>query len=176
MRPGARTVISGAAPKRAANVVAMVCAFTEEAGYFDLEAQSFAFFPSVPYPNYFCGVKNAIRFLGITILVLFCCFVGKPPAPVPESSPVSGMSGEAVGFSKITKTSLFHTAPNERYGENQNGGTCTGAKTPFNSFWAVLWATERRYTSVFAHYVSISSAFQIRNRKADLIFPFHYFW
>jgi len=123
-------------------------------------------------------VKNAIRFLGTTLFLLFCCFAAKPPVSVTvaDRALLSGISGEGVSFSKITKTSLFHTAPNESCGENQNGGSCTGAKTPFNSFWAVLWANERRYTSVYAHYVSISSALLIRHRKADLIFPFHYFW
>ena len=86
------------------------------------------------------------------------------------------MSGKEVGFSKFTKTSLFHTTPGEGYGENHSGGSCSGGKTSIKSFWSVLRTTERFYASAFACYVGNSKKILIRFRKADMIFPFHYFW
>lgn len=89
---------------------------------------------------------------------------------------MTGISGKELSFSKFTKTSLFHTTPAEGYGENHSSGSCSGGKTSINSFWAVLRTTERIYASAFACYVGISKKILIRFRKADMIFPFHYFW
>jgi len=122
-------------------------------------------------------VKSTIgRFLGFAILALFCGFANRAPVVTSVNHPSLGYSVKEVGFSKVTKTSLFHTAPTEGFGENHSSGSFSGVKTAVNSFWAVLWTTERRYASAYAHYTCISRAFRIRYRKADMIFPFHYFW
>ena len=47
---------------------------------------------------------------------------------------------------------------------------------PAGGFWAVLKLAERLFESSYAQYTARSANFPIQFRKADIIFPFHYFW
>lgn len=47
---------------------------------------------------------------------------------------------------------------------------------PNNNFFSFLKITEGIYSSSFSQYTAASYNFFIKYRKADIIFPFHYFW
>ena len=47
---------------------------------------------------------------------------------------------------------------------------------PNTNFSSFLKLTEGIYSSSFSQYIAASYNFLIKYRKADIIFPFHYFW
>ncbi|MHB1147879.1 MAG: hypothetical protein ACYC01_09830 [Lutibacter sp.] len=49
-------------------------------------------------------------------------------------------------------------------------------KNSFNEFLAIVKITEQFFANEFVQYISISKNFRIKYRKANIIFPFHYFW
>ena len=52
----------------------------------------------------------------------------------------------------------------------------TQNKKTFNDFSEILKSIDRLLIGRFARYESFSINIAVRNRKADIIFPFHYFW
>ena len=50
------------------------------------------------------------------------------------------------------------------------------SKKSFQEFLATLKSVDRQLASSFTQYHFVSSTIAIRHRKADIIFPFHYFW
>lgn len=52
----------------------------------------------------------------------------------------------------------------------------TASKSPFSSLCAILRQAERLFESRYVQYAACSKDFPVRFRKANLIFPFHYFW
>ncbi len=52
----------------------------------------------------------------------------------------------------------------------------SSSKNPTFSFLLILQISENLFACTFLQYQSIAQKFIIRFRKADLIFPFHYFW
>jgi hypothetical protein len=57
-----------------------------------------------------------------------------------------------------------------------NGATYSGSDFQFKEFSAYLKSAEKSISSEFVQYVFQAKNFLIRLRKADLLFPFHYFW
>jgi len=57
-----------------------------------------------------------------------------------------------------------------------NNAPSTTLKNSFNEFFAIVKITEQFFTNEFVQYISISKNFRIKYRKANMIFPFHYFW
>jgi hypothetical protein len=71
---------------------------------------------------------------------------------------------------------LLHTSQTEVLLSNVNSNLLPTFKNPFQSFSAVLQTEEAIFASVFHQYHRTSANLLIRFRKANLIFPFHYFW
>lgn len=65
--------------------------------------------------------------------------------------------------------------PKNSVGSNSNTPPCE-LKYLFGFYSAVSEASEQRLHHTFSQYLSFASDFPIRLRKADSIFPFHYFW
>lgn len=49
-------------------------------------------------------------------------------------------------------------------------------KKTFTDFFEILKSVDRSLASSFTNYESFSNSIAVRQRKADIIFPFHYFW
>ena len=54
--------------------------------------------------------------------------------------------------------------------------TYTQSKKTFNEFSEILRSVDRLLIGSFTRYESFSHNIAVRQRKADIIFPFHYFW
>jgi hypothetical protein len=52
----------------------------------------------------------------------------------------------------------------------------TAYKKTFQDFSELLKSIERLFTGLFTRYEFISTGIAVRLRKADIIFPFQYFW
>ena len=83
----------------------------------------------------------------------------------------------------VPESSVHAFAPNPFYLANATGSTVrplshspAPAPQPFHLHGLLPAAAERFLLSRYAHYLTRSGAFLIQFRKADLIFPFHYFW
>jgi len=127
--------------------------------------------------GYFCTVKSTFQIFGVAIWVAFCCFANRATSTVTPLPAFPGNSEKEVSFSVIAKSPLHHAFPTGGPEKNfGNGGASIVKTTAYKSFWAVIWAAEQRYVSAFSQYVAVSRTFLIRFRKADVIFPFHYFW
>jgi len=122
-------------------------------------------------------VKNTFRFLVIAVGVAFYCAATRTSPAVPANPDFSGNASQEVRFTQIAKAPIYHTSPSERSVKTLgSGGASSTVKTTPGSSGAVIRTAEQRYASAFAQYVCISREFLIQVRKADLIFPFHYFW
>jgi hypothetical protein len=123
-------------------------------------------------------VKNTFRILGVAVWVAFCCLANRTANPVASLPTFPGNSEQEISFSTIAKSPLYHAFPTGGPEKNfsNNGGASIVKTTAHKHFLVLIWVAELRYASAFSQYVSISRTFLIRFRKADVIFPFHYFW
>jgi len=51
-----------------------------------------------------------------------------------------------------------------------------GFKNPFSDFGVIVSVTEHLLASTYCQYEIFSRNLLIHHRKADILFPFHYFW
>lgn len=64
----------------------------------------------------------------------------------------------------------------ENYANPSNNFPPSTLKNSFSEFLAIVKITEQFFANEFVQYISISKNFRINYRKANIIFPFHYFW
>lgn len=88
----------------------------------------------------------------------------RKPAPAPENS--------ALSFAP----NPFFLATTTGSSVRSLSQTTAPAPQPFSVLGWVPAAAERLLSSRFAQYASWAGVLLIQFRKADLIFPFHYFW
>jgi capsule polysaccharide modification protein KpsS len=123
-------------------------------------------------------VKATFRILGVIFLAAIYCFA---IAVVPKTVLYSGFQGslnaEKEGYFTAVSTTLYsHTAPSESKVNHVNNLPAPSFKNPFDELWTNVKASERLLVSGFSQYINFSTNFLILYRKADVIFPFHYFW
>lgn len=113
-----------------------------------------------------------------------------PPTPLPAVRGVGGGvsrsvnlqhpepqpdSGKKVCSASVT-THPFCRHPSSEHSLKSFNNTHSSFKNPFSGFGAVLKLAGQLFESRYAQYVAGSKNFLIRFRKADIVFPFHYFW
>lgn len=64
----------------------------------------------------------------------------------------------------------------ENYANPSNNFPPSTLKNSFSEFLTIVKITEQFFANEFVQYISISKNFRINYRKANIIFPFHYFW
>jgi hypothetical protein len=123
-------------------------------------------------------VKNTCRIFAIAIWVALCCLVNSASGTLRPALPLSENSGKEIGFSKLDKSPLHRAFPSGGPEKSlSNSSTSVAAKTSaYKSFWAIVLASRRQILSACSQYAAVSGTLPLRFRKADLIFPFHYFW
>lgn len=128
------------------------------------------------YGTYLCVVKITAKVWWSAVLIAFCCLATRTHLAVASVAPSSGSLETTISFSKITKAPLWHVSPLGSSVKNLGSGSSSTVKTGFNSLWAVVRVFAQHSASAFAQYACMERTFLIRCRKADIIFPFHYFW
>ncbi len=123
-------------------------------------------------------MKNTVRVLVVIFLAAIYCFA---IAVVPKTVLYSGFQGslnaEKEGYFTAVSTVLYsHTAPSESSVNHLNNLPAPSFKNPFDKLWTITKSSERLLVSGFSQYIIFSTNFLIHYRKADVIFPFHYFW
>jgi len=79
-------------------------------------------------------------------------------------------------FSNVKADLHYHASPSESTVKAQANATTPGFNPIFTGPWLSVRASELLFESECSQYKFLSSGFLVRIRKADLIFPFHYFW
>jgi hypothetical protein len=93
-----------------------------------------------------------------------------------DTTQITSLSKAAVSdFQTITPALLQAQAVFKSSAEGATTST-QGLKTRYASAWASTATRERLLVAKQLHYLGFSLGLLVKHRKADLIFPFHYFW
>jgi hypothetical protein len=135
--------------------------------------------PATEYQySYICPMKRSLQYLLLAMLVVPCCFAmgaAGSYAPKADFSSTSGVEKDncptlftchlflPISTSERSVNPLVNPAPSSSKKQQQSPGVA---------------ATIRKQPGActFSQYTALAHDFPIRHRKADLIFPFHYFW
>lgn len=85
-------------------------------------------------------------------------------------------STQAYGIQDLSAKIFFNTSQAESLLDSFNNLPVPSLKDPFNEPGSVNIAIEQIFEVGFAQYIRHSINFLVHHRKADIIFPFHYFW
>lgn len=120
-------------------------------------------------------MKKAARYFGVLIFVTIYCFaIGRVSTSHVTSVPEHSEKGKHI--SSVT-TDLFsgfvsisrNVSPSQNYPN-------PSLKNYFHGSGILRKAHEVVFVSLNTQYLSFAKKLLIRHRKADFIFPFHYFW
>jgi glycopeptide antibiotics resistance protein len=125
-------------------------------------------------------VKKAFKIAGALLTAILysiavyvvVAFMSPPVSPVFESQPsenrilfeVSPFGIPGIPLNQETTVNLF------------SGAKYSGSDFECKPFTACLKYTEKTIATEFVQYIFQYRNFPIRLRKADFLFPFHYFW
>lgn len=120
-------------------------------------------------------MKSRYKILGVLLLASIYGFgvgaVGRSMAP---SEVVDSSQGN---YFSVAKTSLFcHVPQPESSFEKVQDYPAPSPNTFFTDNVGVQRLHDLLLRATVRHYLNFSINFLVRHRKADLIFPFHYFW
>jgi hypothetical protein len=123
-------------------------------------------------------MNSNFRFTSVAFLTAIYCFA---IGVVTKSLTYSDFKGNSTTsqeqyLSNFSTKLLCHTPQSESSVNNYNSPSASSFKNPFNGLWAICKTTEQLFETAFSQYTNISENFLIQHRKADIIFPFHYFW
>ncbi|MCK6691980.1 MAG: hypothetical protein L6Q97_07745 [Thermoanaerobaculia bacterium] len=122
-------------------------------------------------------MKKAVRIFGVLfIAALFGVLTGVAERYSPEAAPPVKAGSAKEIYSASVSTHPFSQHPSSEHSVKSFSNTPSSFKNPFSGFWAVLKLAGQLFESRYAQYVAGSKSFLIRFRKADIVFPFHYFW
>ena len=88
----------------------------------------------------------------------------------------TGNSTTETYWSAVSNNLSFYYSESEKLTADARTNFPASNKTSFTTLLAFIQTTGQVLEAGFAHYQRISETFLIRYRKADILFPFHYFW
>jgi len=120
-------------------------------------------------------VKKIIRISGILFLTALYCFalgIGAEPLTYSDIQ----TNNQEKYDSTISSFLAVHTSQTESSVNNLNDFPAPGVKNLFDDLWAINKVTEQLNNTIFSNYTGISINILVNSRKADTLFPSHYFW
>ncbi|MDO9276773.1 MAG: hypothetical protein Q7T92_14670 [Lutibacter sp.] len=123
-------------------------------------------------------MKNIIRILGISLLIaLYCSAIGMAGG-ISQNSSFSNKSASEKGKNDNTVSInlLSNTFQAESLANPYSYSLPITHKDSNNEFSAIEKFRELFFDNEFAQYIFIARNFLIKYRKANIIFPSHYFW
>jgi hypothetical protein len=123
-------------------------------------------------------VKNLFKISGILLLIALYCATISFAGNISQNSDFINKSGLEKGKKDSTvSVELFSNSSEAESSANPYSNTPPPTfKNSFNEFLAIVKIREQFFANEFTQYISISKNFRIKYRKANIIFPFHYFW
>ena len=120
-------------------------------------------------------MKNSIRLLSIILLSAYYiseCF----SKPIEGFGNCGASSTEQQGYFTDISTKLYYPQKTENITISIGNFPVQNLKDPTSSFGEIVEETLQLFKSQFLQYTNFRKTFLLQYRKADLIFPFHYFW
>lgn len=122
-------------------------------------------------------MRNKVTSVGVISLIVFYCFAIGFVNPYPLSKDVQSHTDSKRDYYSTVKAALhYHVSPSESVVHTAGNYTAPGFNHILFGPGILLLITEQLFESAFFQYSNRSRNFLVRYRKADLIFPFHYFW
>lgn len=123
-------------------------------------------------------MENSLKLLGAILLVAVYSFgisSGSGSYTASAYLPADDVQSE-VYWSDVSNKLSFHFSESEKLVSDIRTGSPLTFKTSFAQFLAFVQTSGQLLESGFTQYRRTSENLLIRYRKADIIFPFHYFW
>jgi len=122
--------------------------------------------------------KPTFRFwVGILLVAIYSVAVGISTLAVAHAdAPFSSTADHDAFVAGDPHALLSHAPLTERTVSSFGGFSLPGFDKVIDHFWVVTDLAERIFHASFAQYHRFSVSLLILHRKADLLFPFHYFW
>ncbi|WP_339709435.1 hypothetical protein [uncultured Kriegella sp.] len=123
-------------------------------------------------------MKTLVRnFIGFALTAIYCFALGMVISSYGSTeSPTDSHQHGETNIAAVSTALFYHTPESESGVTTADNHTPSNVKNPFDSVWALVNTTNVLFESKYAQYLKSSKNFLIHYRKADLIFPFHYFW
>ncbi|MCE1200929.1 MAG: hypothetical protein LWX09_02390 [Bacteroidia bacterium] len=121
---------------------------------------------------------NKLRILSAILLAAIYCHTAiAVKKPIVHSQVINHeTSSQETLLAEFSLDQFFHTSKTEQSVNQINNLPAPDVKNPSAGFWAIFNATERQIVREYSQYSRYAGNFLINYRKANLIFPFHYFW
>jgi hypothetical protein len=113
---------------------------------------------------------------GLFLIVVYCLAISAVNHVPVSPDALSQIGNQKEYFSNVKAALHDHASPSESTVKAQATSTAPGFNPFFTGLWLSVRASELLFESECSQYKILSRNFLVRIRKADLIFPFHYFW
>ncbi len=90
--------------------------------------------------------------------------------------PISDNTEKGAHFTSVSTDLFSGIVHSERNFSPSRNYSDPSFKTHLGGPWTLEKNQKAAFISQYSQYVSFSKNLRIRHRKADIIFPFHYFW
>lgn len=124
-------------------------------------------------------MKNKHQIIKVLLLISIYCFgiylSANSSAYFSEQNVVKD-NKKTEYLSSTSKVLFIHTQQYESLHSNLTEYSLTTFESPDNLFWLISNSNELLFNSKFKQYNNYLKTILIRQRKSDLIFPFHNFW
>ena len=122
-------------------------------------------------------MRKKVSSIGVLLLIISYCFaVGFINPYQHAADEPTHASNNRDYFSGVKASLNDHASPSQSFAHNSANYTTPQFQFFLWGHTTFLQITEQLGESKFLHYSNLSRNFLVRNRKSDLLFPFHYFW
>lgn len=126
---------------------------------------------------YISGVKNLIKISGIALLSLVYCFSISLASDISQNPGFSvKTTSEKVNKDLSVSIKQFSNTAEAESLVNPFSNSLPTLKDTNNGFSAIVKIRELFFANEFSQYIFTARNFLIKYGKANIIFPFHYFW
>ncbi len=123
-------------------------------------------------------MKKIIHSAGLFILAMVYCYANSVAThSIGNLNILTNWNTEEDTYLERVSTSFFfHTPLKEITSSQVQNFSAHACKNLFHFDWAKQKTIEDLFETTYSRYIWRAENFQINYRKADLIFPFQYFW
>jgi hypothetical protein len=112
----------------------------------------------------------------VWLIAVYCLTISAVNHVSLSPAALSDSSNQKEYFSTVKAALHYHASPSENTVKARVNATIPGFNPIFIGTCLSVRASELLFESEFSQFKLLSRGLLIRFRKADLIFPFHYFW
>ncbi|MFV0591235.1 MAG: hypothetical protein ACK5M7_07615 [Draconibacterium sp.] len=123
-------------------------------------------------------MNRILRLLGTAVLLSVYSYgigLGTGTYAEKDTSFAGTAHGEGYWSAVSNSVSFYFSEPEKQISDVRNNTPVT-SQSLFTSFLGFAQVSGWLLENKFVQYIRVSETFLLRYRKADLIFPFHYFW